>query len=122
MGKYDDILAVILGGGRGARLYPLTKERSKPAVPFAGKYRLIDVPISNCINSDIYKIAVLTQFNSVSLHRHINATYHFDRFHMGWVQIWAAEQTFQVTEWYQGTADAVRNSYWKSAQPGQKMC
>lgn len=120
MGKYDDVLAVILGGGRGARLYPLTKERSKPAVPFAGKYRLIDVPISNCINSDIYKIAVLTQFNSVSLHRHINATYNFDSFHQGYVQIWAAEQTMRQTEWYQGTADAVRKQLLEIRSTGAK--
>ena len=104
----NEILAVILGGGRGKRLYPLTMMRSKPAVPMAGKYRLIDIPISNCINSDIYRIAVLTQFNSVSLHRHITGTYNFDSFHTGWVQIWAAEQTMEQTEWYQGTADAVR--------------
>ena len=104
----DEILAVILGGGQGKRLYPLTMMRSKPAVPIAGKYRLIDVPISNCINSNIYRIAVLTQFNSVSLHRHISGTYNFDSFHTGWVQIWAAEQTMDRMEWYQGTADAVR--------------
>lgn len=104
----DDILGVILGGGRGARLFPLTQQRSKPAVPMAGKYRLIDIPISNCINSGIYRIAVLTQFNSVSLHRHITNTYKFDAFHTGWVQIWAAEQTVENTNWYQGTADAVR--------------
>jgi len=104
----NDVLAVILGGGQGNRLYPLTMMRSKPAVPIAGKYRLIDIPISNCINSNIYRIAVLTQFNSVSLHRHITGTYIFDSFHPGWVQIWAAEQTMERTEWYQGTADAVR--------------
>ena len=104
----DDVLTVILGGGRGSRLYPLTQQRSKPAVPIAGQYRLIDIPISNCINSGIYHIAVLTQFNSVSLHRHISRTYQFDAFHTGWVQIWAAEQTMQHTDWYQGTADAVR--------------
>jgi glucose-1-phosphate adenylyltransferase len=103
-----DILGVILGGGRGARLYPLTRDRSKPAVPIAGKYRLIDIPISNCINSGITRIAVLTQFNSVSLHRHIARTYVFDSFHRGWVQILAAEQTPQSDAWYQGTADAVR--------------
>ena len=108
MAGEDDILGVILGGGRGSRLYPLTKERSKPAVPIAGKYRLIDIPISNCINSGIYRIAVLTQFNSVSLHRHISRTYNFDVFHTGWVQIWAAEQTVENINWYQGTADAVR--------------
>jgi glucose-1-phosphate adenylyltransferase len=104
----EDILAVILGGGRGTRLYPLTKLRAKPAVPIAGKYRLIDVPISNCINSGIYRIAVLTQFHSVSLNRHITRTYQFDKFHTGWVQILAAEQTLQSEDWYQGTADAVR--------------
>lgn len=108
MPSLNDILAVILGGGQGKRLYPLTMMRSKPAVPFGGKYRLIDVPISNCINSDIYRIAVLTQYNSVSLHRHITGTYNFDSFHTGWVQIWAAEQTMERMEWYQGTADAVR--------------
>lgn len=103
-----DILGIILGGGVGKRLYPLTRQRSKPAVPIAGKYRLIDVPISNCINSGINRIAVLTQFNSVSLHRHITQTYTFDDFHRGWVQILAAEQTPRSTDWYQGTADAVR--------------
>jgi len=108
MASMDDILGVILGGGRGTRLYPLTQERSKPAVPMAGKYRLIDIPISNCINSGIFRIAVLTQFNSVSLHRHISRTYNFDAFHVGWVQIWAAEQTVENMNWYQGTADAVR--------------
>ncbi len=108
MSSMDKVLAVILGGGRGTRLQPLTLMRSKPAVPIAGKYRLIDIPISNCINSGIYKIAVLTQFNSVSLHRHITRTYQFDNFHVGWVQIWAAEQTTYTADWYQGTADAVR--------------
>ncbi len=108
MNDSNDVLAVILGGGRGTRLFPLTQMRSKPAVPIAGQYRLIDIPISNCINSNIFKIAVLTQFNSVSLHRHITDTYQFDRFHSGWVQIWAAEQTMDNADWYQGTADAVR--------------
>lgn len=108
MTSLTNVLAVILGGGVGKRLYPLTKMRSKPAVPIAGKYRLIDVPISNCINSGINHIAVLTQFNSVSLHRHITQTYTFDSFHKGWVQILAAEQTPRSTDWYQGTADAVR--------------
>ncbi len=103
-----EILAIILGGGRGVRLYPLTRERAKPAVPIAGKYRLIDIPISNCINSGINRIAVLTQFNSVSLHRHMSRTYMFDSFSRGWIQIWAAEQTPQSEAWYQGTADAVR--------------
>ena len=108
MPSLKDVLAVILGGGRGARLYPLTQMRSKPAVPIAGKYRLIDIPISNCINSEIYRIAILTQFNSVSLHRHITRTYNFDAFHQGWIQIWAAEQTLESADWYQGTADAFR--------------
>src|SRR3972149_12147430 len=108
MHSLHEILAVILGGGRGARLFPLTVMRSKPAVPIAGKYRLIDIPISNCLNSGIFRIAVLTQFNSVSLHRHISNTYLFDSFHTGWVQIWAAEQTISSAAWYQGTAAAVR--------------
>lgn len=108
MKNYDNVMSVIMGGGAGTRLYPLTKERAKPAVPIAGKYRLIDIPISNCINSGVHKIAVLTQFNSVSLHRHISRTYNFDVFHTGWVQIWAAEQSLTTTDWYQGTADAVR--------------
>jgi len=108
MPSMNDVLGLIMGGGRGSRLYPLTKQRSKPAVPIAGKYRLIDIPISNCINSNIHRIAILTQFNSVSLHRHITNTYHFDSFHTGWVQILAAEQTMESAGWYQGTADAVR--------------
>jgi glucose-1-phosphate adenylyltransferase len=116
----DDILAVILGGGRGSRLYPLTKLRSKPAVPMAGKYRLIDIPISNCINSGIFRIAVATQFNSVSLHRHIVQTYQFDSFHTGWVNIWAAEQTFSNADWYQGTADAVRKQLFQIRSTGAK--
>ncbi len=104
------VLAVILGGGRGARLQPLTKLRAKPAVPIAGKFRLIDIPISNCINSDIRNIYVLTQFNSVSLHRHINATYKFDSFTTGFIEILAAQQTLSSEQWYQGTADAVRRT------------
>jgi glucose-1-phosphate adenylyltransferase len=104
----DTALCLILGGGKGTRLLPLTEYRSKPAVPLAGKYRLIDVPISNCINSDINKIYVLTQFNSVSLHRHIRQTYNFDLFHTGFVEILAAQQTLDGANWYQGTADAVR--------------
>lgn len=114
----QDILAVILGGGRGSRLYPLTRDRSKPAVPIAGKYRLIDIPISNCIHSGIYRISVLTQFNSVSLHRHISRTYQFDAFHSGWVQIWAAEQTTEHADWYQGTADAVRKQLFEIRSTG----
>ena len=116
----NDILAVIMGGGRGTRLHPLTQVRSKPAVPIAGKYRLIDIPISNCINSKIYRIAILTQFNSVSLHRHISRAYRFDAFHAGWVQIWAAEQTMQSADWYQGTADAVRKQLWEIKVTGAK--
>jgi len=108
MPSMNDVLGVIMGGGRGSRLHPLTQMRSKPAVPIAGKYRLIDIPISNCINSGIFRVAILTQFNSVSLHRHITQAYNFDVFHTGWVQIWAAEQTPQSASWYQGTADAVR--------------
>ena len=108
MPSLNSILSVIMGGGAGKRLYPLTKLRAKPAVPIAGKYRLIDIPISNCINSNISRIAVLTQYNSVSLNRHISYTYRFDAFHAGWVHIWAAEQTPLSMDWYQGTADAVR--------------
>jgi len=108
MSAPSSVLAVILGGGRGQRLYPLTRDRSKPAVPIAGKYRLIDIPISNCINSGVYRVFVLTQFNSVSLHRHIANTYKFDAFHTGWVEVLAAEQTLKSDDWYQGTADAVR--------------
>ncbi|MHB1425931.1 MAG: glucose-1-phosphate adenylyltransferase [Gemmataceae bacterium] len=103
-----DVLSLILGGGRGTRLYPLTKLRSKPAVPLAGKYRLIDIPISNCINSGLHRIYVLTQFLSVSLHRHIANTYKFDPFSQGFVEVLAAQQTNEAADWYQGTADAVR--------------
>ena len=108
MQTMKDVLGIIMGGGRGTRLYPLTRLRAKPAVPIAGKYRLIDIPLSNCINSGINKIAVLTQFKSVSLHRHIARTYVFDAFSRGWVEIFAAEQRDKSFEWYQGTADAVR--------------
>jgi glucose-1-phosphate adenylyltransferase len=120
MPRLNEILAVILGGGQGKRLYPLTLMRSKPAVPIAGKYRLIDIPLSNCINSNIYRIAILTQFNSVSLHKHITSTYNFDSFHTGWVRIWAAEQTMEHTEWYQGTADAVRKQLFEIQSSGSK--
>jgi glucose-1-phosphate adenylyltransferase len=106
----NSVVAVILGGGQGTRLFPLTKLRSKPAVPIAGKYRLVDIPISNCLNSDIRRIYVLTQFNSASLNRHIKNTYNFDAFSSGFVDILAAEQTPQSESWYQGTADAVRQS------------
>jgi glucose-1-phosphate adenylyltransferase len=102
--------AIILGGGRGARLYPLTKRRSKPAVPFGGMYRIIDIPVSNCLNSGVYRIFVVTQFNSASLNRHIALTYTFDTFREGFVTILAAEQTPETTDWYQGTADAVRKN------------
>jgi len=103
-----NVLALVLGGGRGTRLYPLTRDRSKPAVPLAGKYRIIDVPLSNCINSGVQRIYVMTQFNSVSLHRHIRRTYRFDAFSGGYVEILAAQQTNEAMAWYQGTADAVR--------------
>lgn len=103
-----DVVAVVLGGGRGTRLYPLTQWRSKPAVPLAGKYRLVDVPISNCINSGLRHIFVLSQFQSASLNRHVARTYRFDPFTAGFVEILAAEQTESSMDWYQGTADAVR--------------
>ena len=106
----NDVLAIILGGGQGSRLYPLTAERSKPAVPIAGKYRLVDIPISNCINSDIKRMYVLTQFNSASLNRHIKNTYHFSFFSSAFVDVLAAEQTPENKTWFQGTADAVRQS------------
>ena len=105
-----NVVGLILGGGAGSRLQPLTQERSKPAVPIAGKYRLVDIPISNCINSGIRKIFLLTQFNSVSLHQHIGATFRFDQFSGGHVRILAAEQTPDSDGWFQGTADAVRRS------------
>lgn len=105
------VLAIILGGGKGTRLYPLTKERSKPAVPFGGKYRIVDIPISNCINSGYRKIYLLTQFNSASLHLHITNSYNFDRFSRGFVEILAAEQTLEHSTWYEGTADAVRKNF-----------
>jgi glucose-1-phosphate adenylyltransferase len=104
------VLSLILGGGRGTRLAPLTSVRSKPAVPIGGKYRLIDIPISNCLNSNIRRIYVLTQFNSESLHRHINSTYKFDPFSQGFLEVLAASQTFEDAHWYQGTADAVRHN------------
>jgi glucose-1-phosphate adenylyltransferase len=106
----QSVLSLILGGGRGERLFPLTKLRSKPAVPVAGKYRLIDIPISNCINSGLNRIYVLTQFMSVSLHRHIANTYKFDMFGRGFVEVLAAQQTVEGSSWYQGTADAVRQN------------
>ena len=106
----EKTLAIIMGGGAGTRLFPLTKERSKPAVPLAGKYRLVDIPISNCINSGLRRMYVLTQFNSVSLHRHIAASYKFDQFSRSFVEVLAAQQTPTDTKWYQGTADAVRQN------------
>jgi len=105
-----DVAAIILGGGRGTRLDPLTRYRAKPAVPIAGKYRLIDIPISNCINSQIKQMFLLTQYSSASLHRHITQTYYFDYFSRGFIEILAAEQTIESEHWYQGTADAVRQN------------
>src|SRR4249920_3933959 len=105
-----NVLSLVLGGGRGTRLYPLTKYRSKPAVPLAGKYRLIDIPLSNCLNSGLRRVYLLTQFSSASLHRHISQSYKFDHFTGGYVEILAAEQTPTNTSWYQGTADAVRKN------------
>jgi len=104
------VLCVIMGGGQGSRLFPLTKDRAKPAVPLAGKYRIVDIPISNCINSHFRRIYILTQFNSTSLHSHISRTYKFDQFSSGFVEILAAQQTFTNTSWYEGTADAVRKN------------
>ena len=106
----ENVLSIILGGGQGSRLYPLTADRSKPAVPIAGKYRLVDIPISNCINSGIKRMYVLTQFNSASLNKHIKNTYHFSFFSAAFVDVLAAEQTMQSDKWFQGTADAVRQS------------
>ncbi|WP_452228386.1 MULTISPECIES: glucose-1-phosphate adenylyltransferase [unclassified Lacinutrix] len=106
----NKVLSIILGGGQGSRLYPLTQARSKPAVPIAGKYRLVDIPISNCINSNLKRIYVLTQFNSASLNKHIKNTYHFSFFSHAFVDVLAAEQTMQSDKWFQGTADAVRQS------------
>jgi len=116
----QNVISLVLGGGRGTRLYPLTKYRSKPAVPLAGKYRLIDIPLSNCINSGFNKMYVLTQFLSVSLHRHIRQTYRFDHFNGGFVEILAAQQMTDDAkqDWYQGTADAVRKQLRYIQQPG----
>ncbi|MEQ8786772.1 MAG: glucose-1-phosphate adenylyltransferase [Pirellulaceae bacterium] len=114
-----NVISLVLGGGRGTRLMPLTSFRSKPAVPLAGKYRLIDIPLSNCINSGLNRVYVLTQFMSVSLHRHIRQTYRFDQFSGGFVEILAAQQTVDAgTDWYQGTADAVRKNLRYLQQPG----
>jgi glucose-1-phosphate adenylyltransferase len=106
-----EVLSIVLGGGKGTRLFPLTQERAKPAVPFGGKYRLVDIPISNCINANLRRIYILTQFNSASLHLHLSQTYNFDIFSKGFVEILAAEQTFEHSGWYEGTADAVRKNF-----------
>src|SRR5512139_606016 len=106
----NECLAVILGGGRGTRLFPLTCQRSKPAVPIGGKYRLIDIPVSNCLNSGLRRIFVLTQYNSESLNKHLSMTYKFDAFSSAFVSVLAAEQTEESPDWFQGTADAVRQS------------
>ena len=105
-----DTLAIILGGGQGSRLFPLTHTRSKPAVPIGGKYRLIDIPVSNCLHADLRRIFVLTQFNSASLNRHVSQAYRMDYFSRGFVEILAAEQTPENANWFQGTADAVRQA------------
>ncbi|MFP4373514.1 MAG: glucose-1-phosphate adenylyltransferase [Spirochaetaceae bacterium] len=105
------VLSIVMGGGKGTRLYPLTMERAKPAVPFGGKYRLVDIPLSNSINAGFVRIFVLTQFNSASLHLHISSTYIFDSFSKGFVELLAAEQTFEHSGWYEGTADAVRKNF-----------
>jgi glucose-1-phosphate adenylyltransferase len=110
MALHNEVLALVLGGGQGTRMFPLTQLRSKPAVPIAGKYRLIDIPISNCLHADIRRIFVLTQFNSASLNRHIGQTYRMDLFSQGFVEILAAEQTPDSSSWFQGTADAVRQA------------
>jgi glucose-1-phosphate adenylyltransferase len=110
-GRMSEVLSIVLGGGKGTRLYPLTKDRSKPAVPFGGKFRLVDIPISNCINANLRQIYILTQFNSASLHMHIANTYAFDSFSKGFAEILAAEQTPEHTTWYEGTADAVRKNF-----------
>ncbi len=109
-GTTQRTLAIIMGGGAGTRLFPLTKDRAKPAVPLGGKYRLVDIPISNCLNSGLRSIYVLTQFNTMSLHRHIQASYKFDNFSRSFVEILAAQQTPETARWYQGTADAVRQN------------
>ncbi len=110
MRSASNVLSVVLGGGKGTRLYPLTKARAKPAVPFGAKYRIVDIPISNSINSGFKQIYILTQFNSASLHMHLGRVYTFDAFTRGFVEILAAEQTNESTSWYEGTADAVRKN------------
>src|ERR1700747_3033306 len=109
-GALQRTLAIIMGGGAGTRLFPLTKDRAKPAVPLGGKYRIVDIPISNCLNSGLRSIYVLTQFNTMSLHRHIQASYKFDNFSRSFVDILAAQQTPEGSQWSQGTADAVRQN------------
>ena len=118
-----EVLSIVLGGGKGTRLFPLTKERAKPAVPFGGKYRLVDIPISNCINANLKQIYILTQFNSASLHMHLSQTYIFDSFSGGFVEILAAEQTFEHTGWFEGTADAVRKNlvHFRTQSPSYYM-
>src|SRR5256885_16882811 len=106
----SNVLSVIMGGGAGTRLFPLTKERAKPAVPLAGKYRIVDIPISNCINSNLKRIYVLTQFNSASLHRHMSQSYKFHHFSGGFFEILAAGQNYTDTSWDQGTADTLRKN------------
>jgi glucose-1-phosphate adenylyltransferase len=121
--RKSDVLTIVLGGGKGTRLYPLTKERAKPAVPFGAKYRLVDIPLSNSINAGFRKIYVLTQFNTASLHLHIGNTYLFDSFTKGFVEILAAEQTFESSEWYEGTGDAVRKNlvHFRTQQPSHYL-
>ncbi|MDR0908268.1 MAG: glucose-1-phosphate adenylyltransferase [Spirochaetaceae bacterium] len=119
MANVANVLSIVLGGGKGTRLYPLTQERAKPAVPFGGKFRLVDIPLSNCINAGFKQVYILTQFNSASLHLHLNRTYHFDSFSKGFVEVLAAEQTFEHSTWFEGTADAVRKNliHFKSHNP-----
>jgi glucose-1-phosphate adenylyltransferase len=119
----EKTISIVLGGGRGSRLYPLTAKRAKPAVPFGGKYRLVDIPISNCLNAGLRQIYILTQFNSASLHTHISSTYRFDTFSKGFVEILAAEQTFESSDWYLGTADAVRKNFYhfEDSTPNQYL-
>ena len=119
----SDVLSIVLGGGKGTRLFPLTQARAKPAVPFGGKFRLVDIPISNCINANFRQIYILTQFNSASLHLHIGQTYLFDSFSKGFVELLAAEQTFEHSGWYEGTADAVRKNlpHFRTQNPSHYM-
>ncbi|MDR2965715.1 MAG: glucose-1-phosphate adenylyltransferase [Treponema sp.] len=118
-----EVLSIVLGGGKGTRLFPLTQHRSKPAVPFGGKYRLVDIPISNCINANLRQIYIVTQFNSASLHLHIGQTYVFDSFSKGYVELLAAEQTFEHSGWYEGTADAIRKNlpHFRTQKPSYYM-